>query len=81
MSVSSGNIPRRGDLPLTTEGMSRKQRDELAEAYLDLFGNILDALHECDHGYAFVRFSDRGSIISTGHLPHDLYEHIKAVGT
>jgi len=65
MSVSSGK-PTRADLPADIGGMSRNERDELA-----------DALHECNHGYAFVSFSDRGSILSTGHLPHDLYEHIR----
>ena len=76
MSVSSGK-PTRADLPADIGGMSRNERDELAAAYLDLFGNLLDALHECNHGYAFVSFSDRGTILSTGHLPHDLYEHIR----
>lgn len=41
-------MPTKADLA-TLEGLSEHQIHEVAEAYLDLFGLLLDALNECDH--------------------------------
>lgn len=72
------SIPTRADLPASTSAMTREERDELAEAYLHLFGNLLDALNECDHGYGFVWWTGY-SIKSTGHLPPELSERLMAI--
>lgn len=61
----------RGAIPAGIDGMTDAERDELATAYLDLFGKIIDALNACDHDVAFVWFNGRGLKV-TGHMPEAL---------
>jgi len=59
--------------------LTPEQVHDAAQAYLDLMGLLLGALHECTHGYAFVSRNDSGTgFIISGHVPQDLAAAILA---
>lgn len=69
-------MPTKADLA-RLEDLSDLDREVLAEAYLDLFGMLLDALNE--HGFAVVEWLD-GRVKVSGHLPREVFDKIKEHG-
>lgn len=57
------------------EDLTPEQVRELAEAYIDLLGKMLDALDECTMGYGFFSSSGVGLNV-TGHPPAALVRAI-----
>lgn len=71
-------MPTKADLA-RLEDLSPEQKHELAEGYIDLFGKLLDAMHDGGHGFAVVEWAgDRFKV--SGHLPREVFEKIKEQG-
>lgn len=60
------------------DSLTPEQHRELAQSYLDLLGQLEEALAACETGYGFFwHLPGRRGYRITGHPPHDLVERLR----